>query len=194
MTAILPSADRPSALPGWLLAAFAWGLAEAILLPIVPDVILTLIAQRLGLRAGLLGCAAAIVGAMLGGLVMWAYGAADPVAMRALLDALPAIHPGMVAEAEAGLAESPLVALLVGSVTGVPYKVFAGLAPEAGVSAGLLLVLTPLARAPRFLFATIAAAAFERLASQLVPRDVRTALVIGFWVVFYAIFWARTGG
>jgi membrane protein YqaA with SNARE-associated domain len=185
---------KAPALPGWLLAAFAWGLAEAVLLPVVPDVILTLIAQRFGLRAGLLGCAAAIVGAMLGGLVMWIFGAADPVAMRAMLDALPAIHPGMVAEAEAALAEAPLAALLVGSVTGVPYKVFAGLAPEAGVSAALLLALTPLARAPRFLFATIAAAAFDRMASRLVPRDVRTALVIGFWLVFYAIFWARMDG
>ncbi len=160
----------------------------------MPDVILTLIAQRFGLRAGILGCSSAIVGALLGGLVMWIYGAADPVAMRAMLDALPAIHPGMVAAAEAGLADSPLAALLVGSATGVPYKVFAGLAPEAGVSAALLLALTPLARAPRFLIAAGLAAAFDRLATRLLARDVRTALVIGFWIAFYAIFWTRMDG
>lgn len=165
------------------------------LLPIVPDVLLTIIAQRFGLRAGLLGCAAAILGAMLGGLLMWSFGASDPIAMRTLLDGLPAIGPEMVATAEAGLAENPLATLLGGSVTGVPYKIYAGIAAEAGLSAGLLLALTPLARAPRFLFATLAAAGAERLGSRLsVPRDLRTALVIGFWVVFYAVFWTRMAG
>jgi hypothetical protein len=182
-------------LGGWYLATFAWGLAEAVLFPVVPDVLLSLIAQRFGLRAGVFACIAAIAGACLGGLLMWEAGRRDQAAIVAMLDALPAIGPEMIADARTALAGGPLTTMIVGSVSGVPYKIFAAMAPEAGISAILLLPLTIPARAVRFVAVVIGVAAIDRLLPDaLLGRNARTALLLAFWVAFYGIFWAWMSG
>ena len=70
----------------WFAIAAAWGLAEATLFFIVPDVLLTWLAgfrPRLVWRA----VAACLGGALLGGLLMYLAAADSPERMRALLDA-----------------------------------------------------------------------------------------------------------
>ena len=59
------------------IVAFAWGFAEATLFFIVPDVPLTGVGCR-SLRAGLKAMSAALVGALLGGMLMYNAGAAAP--------------------------------------------------------------------------------------------------------------------
>ena len=67
-------------------AAFAWGFAEATLFFVVPDVWLTLIAVRRGLRPALVACGWALAGALAGGLAMYAWGAFDTATAREALE------------------------------------------------------------------------------------------------------------
>ena len=170
--------------------ALLWGFAEAVVFFVVPDVLLTLIAQRRGFRAAAVATAFTVFGAVLGGALMWWLGRHHQAAMIAMLDKLPSISPEMIANAGPVLSREPFHALLGGAFSGVPYKVFAGLAANAGISLAPFLLITIPARAARFLLAAGVTALGEHLLSRWLSRQMRTAILVGFWVVFYLIYWA----
>lgn len=179
----------------WLLAlACGWGLAEATVFFVVPDVIISWIALRHGARAGLTACLAAAAGAVAGGAAVWLWGQSDIAGARAVFDLLPAIGPATIARAQAEMAgEGRFAAMLAGAMTGVPYKLYAA---EAGaVSAPLwwLMAVTPAARLPRFIVAALGASLVRHWLRGVAMRW----LLLGwafFWIVFYALFWSGQPG
>jgi len=175
-------------------AAFLWGLAEATFFFIVPDVLLTLTAQRRGFRAATLATLFAVAGACVGGALMWRLGQGYPERVVALLDLLPAISPAMIADARPALAENPFLALIKGALSGVPYKVFAALAAHAGLPVATFLAITIPARAARFLLLCAATALADRLAARWLTRRMRTLILIGGWAIFYAVYWSTAVG
>jgi hypothetical protein len=173
------------------LAAFLWGVAEASLFFIVPDVAIGWIALRRGVRAGLAAALLAAAGASLGGAAIYGWSAARPVEAATVIEALPAIPSGAVDSARAELIEGPWVLrAMAGSVRNRPFKLYAAAAPRAGVSLPALVAATPLIRLPRFLANALAFALVGAvLRKRLSPR--RTlGLYVGAWTVFYALFWA----
>ena len=80
--------------------AFAWGFAEATLFFLLPDVFLTALAAR-NLHAAVRATLSALAGALLGGTLMYACGHAAPERARALLDAVPAVSPALLASVRA---------------------------------------------------------------------------------------------
>jgi membrane protein YqaA with SNARE-associated domain len=177
-------------LRAWHLAAFAWGFAEATLFFVVPDVLLSFMAQRRGLRAAALACFIAAAGAALGGLPMRAFGAAAPASAYAVLDALPAISSEMIASVREAFAAEPFGALLVGAFSGVPYKTYAVLAAE--IPAPAFVAMTLVARAARFLAVVTLAAAVDRLLARRFDLRTRGLVLALVWVAFYAFYWTVT--
>ena len=102
-----------------LVLAFAWGLAEATFFFIVPDVLLTLIACRM-LKPALKATTFALIGALVGGALMYAIGRRDPVNARALLDQIPAISPALISRVSSQVGENGLWAVLLGPLKGIP--------------------------------------------------------------------------
>lgn len=170
-------------------AALVWGLAEAMLFFLVPDVLLTVIAQRRGFRMAAVAACFAVAGACLGGALMWRLGRDHQDAMVALLDWVPAVSLAMIARAGPAVSEAPLQALIAGAFSGVPYKVFAAVAANAGVSLSGFLLITIPARATRFLLSAAAATLADRIASRWLARRTRTRLLILAWTVFYVLYW-----
>ena len=77
----------------WL--AFFWGLAEATLFFIVPDVLLTLVALFSFRRsARVLACI--LLGALAGGTIMFYFGAKDPAQAKAVVLRVPFVFAGHV--------------------------------------------------------------------------------------------------
>lgn len=104
----------------WLMAA--WGAAEAILLPIVPDVGVALLVLARPGRAMLL-FAVVVGGAAAGSVAMWVLASSQPALVERLLLALPGIDASVLAEAERRVAIDGITAFAqVGP--GVPLKVW----------------------------------------------------------------------
>lgn len=185
----------PAIAAGVALAAFAWGLAEATLFFIVADVLLTFIALRLGLRVGLIAALAAALGAAVGGIVMRQIGATDPAMALAMLRAVPFLPDHEIERGLAGMAQTqwPL-AMLRGSVTGIPYKVYAVGAGLNDIPAALFAIVTVPARLARFAAATILLAWLgDRLEGHVAFRS-QALLLAAFWILFYGEFWLRWSG
>ena len=176
-----------------MLIAGLWGFAEATLFFLVPDVWLTSLAVRRGLKPALLSCLAALAGALLGGLAMYSWGAANPEAARDMLDRVPAIDPTMIAEVRTALSEDGVTAIFLGPLYGVPYKIYAVEAAGAGIALTSFLAASIPARLLRFVLLTVAAWSISAALSRRTAPRARTALPIAVWAAFYAAYFFITG-
>lgn len=161
---------------------------------VVPDVILTLTAVRCGLRTGLIAALAASLAAALGGIGVYLVtaGGADTLA---LFETLPAISTYMVAEVRAAMEDANWPWLMLdGSFSGIPYKLYAASAAEAGVPLVTFALWSLPVRLVRFVLLTgVAALARPLLLRWLGPRLSLLPLA-ALWIAFYAVFWMRMPG
>ena len=196
MVALRPS-STPSPTPQrtwrWLVLAFAWGVAEATVFFVVPDVLITALALR-SRRTALLACVAAVAGALLGGTITYAWGIRDPLGARQFFDLLPAIGPAMMDGVTRDLQQMGALAILAGPMVGVPYKLFAAQAAAAGFSLPLFLLISIPARGMRFvLLALLTNAAAGWLRPRVGTRAVLLIYAV-LWTVNYGLYWAFTPG
>lgn len=173
--------------------AFGWGLAEATLFFVVPDVWIGLLALC-GWRAGVRAAAWAVVGAVIGGLVMYGVGAAvEPERSARLLDAVPAISGPMIERVEEETRRRGAGAMVTGPPRGMPYKIYARTAGVQGGSLPAMLLWTVPARSVRFLLVAGAAALGGRLAGRWLPAGRVVPLYLLVWVVFYVGYFGVQG-
>jgi len=170
-----------------------WGLLEATLFFVVPDVYLSWVALSRPSRA-FRACLWAVAGALVGGALMYFWGAGDAASANAALAAVPAINPQMVESVRLDLLERSWWALVYGPLTGTPYKIYAVQAGALGMDLGALLVVSVPARLLRFGAVTAIAATLARAPGirRLSPAVlyVLHALV---WIAFYAAYWQAKG-
>ena len=177
-----------------LLIAAGWSFAEAILFFIVADVPISFIAVRWGWRAGAKAALAASLAATVGGAVTYAWASADPEAARAAILALPAIDAGLADAAAGRLAAEGNLAMLWGSISGVPYKLYALAAGSEDRALLPFLLLTPLVRLPRFLGAALLASGISAAIAPRVSLRARFAILGLVWALFYGwYFWTMPG-
>ncbi|NNL87792.1 MAG: hypothetical protein HKP25_01870 [Marinicaulis sp.] len=134
----------------WFAAAFLWGLAEATFFFIVPDVLLTASVILFGLAFALRLAGAAVIGAILGGAIMWRWGAAEPEAAREFLLSIPLVGDDLLSRASDEMKSLWPVNLTLGAVTGAPYKIYAVEVGAGGVNFWPFMIVSFFARLARF--------------------------------------------
>jgi membrane protein YqaA with SNARE-associated domain len=174
-----------------LAIAFFWGLAEGTFFFVIPDVFLSLVAV-LDFRRTWKHVVCAVLGATLGGAILFQWGQQNPADAHAAMERVPFVRESMFARVNQGLRSDGLPDLAVGSMSGIPYKLYALEAPRY-FSATTFLLATPPARGLRFCIVWYifgAAAVWLRRF-----RGLRTASLLkihaGVWFVVYAVYWGR---
>lgn len=165
-----------------------WAAVEAIVLPIVPDVGLCLLVLGVPRRTLVL-FAAVVIGAIAGTLVMAAFALQAPDAARALLLAIPAIDPALLASADQALARDG-VAGFAQLGPGAPLKVYTVEWLAQGGDVGGLLVGTVLNRITRIGPGLIVAAVIGQFAGTWLRRHSRLTLAAyaAFWILVYVAY------
>lgn len=174
------------------LLAAAWGFAEATLFFIVPDVLLTGLALT-SLKRALLACLAAAAGATLGGLVVYLAVTAWPERAAALLVSVPGISDTTFTTVRDLLEPGQFRGMLIGAFTGVPYKIFAAETALNGYPPALFLLLTPLARLPRFALLSLLAWSLSRALGDRLQGKWKLALCMSLWAAFYVVYFQIVG-
>lgn len=178
----------------WTIAAFTWGVAEGTLFFIVPDVLLSFIGLRRGVRASFAASLSAALGASVGGVMLYLWTAHQPAAARDAVLAVPAISDAMAAKAQAAiLAQGWFIAALEGPLTSTPYKVFAIFAPYA-IALAPFAIASVLVRLPRFVAVSLLSAFGGHLLNARIGVGRLTWALGLYWVLFYAVFWTITPG
>lgn len=177
-----------------LLGVAGWSFAEAILFFFVADVAISFVALCRGWRKGVAAALVAALAASLGGAVTYTWAASDPAGAERTILALPAIDQAQADAARASLAGQGEMAMLGGSLSGVPYKLYALAAGRDGRPLIPFLLATPLVRLPRFLLAALGTAAISALLSGRPGLRARLWLLAGFWLLFYGWYFAIMPG
>lgn len=168
--------------------AVGWGFAEATLFFVVPDVwigLLALFSRRAGLRA----VAWAVVGAMIGGTIMFGVGARlESERSARLLDAVPAISPAMIERVEGETRQHGPASMMWGPLRGTPYKIYARTAGLQDRSLAAVLLWTVPARGVRFVSIALLAAGCGWMARRLIGR--KPGWLLGLYVVAWTAFYA----
>ena len=174
-------ARRPAA----ALTMGVWAAAEAIVLPIVPDVGLCLLVLAAPRRTLVL-FVSVVIGAIAGTLLLAAFAMQAPDAARALLLAIPAIDPALLSSADQALARDG-VAAFAQLGPGAPLKVYTVEWLARGGDVAGLLVGTVLNRITRIGPALIAAAVIGQFAGSWLRRHSRLTLAAyaAFWILVY---------
>lgn len=180
----------------WLILPFLWGILEAILLFMVPDVPVSMVTLKRGAKAGAIASLAAAVGAAIGGIVMFYWGRNDIIGVLALIEKLPAISPQMIDKVMVQMhGMHPFVSMLIGSFQGTPYKIYASIAASVHIPIWQIVLFTPLIRLPRFLLV----AGITNIAAKYARKIIATEkiifwLAIVLWAGFYVLYWTIMPG
>jgi membrane protein YqaA with SNARE-associated domain len=164
--------------------AFLWGLAEATLFFIVPDVFLTFIALR-SLRRALIASIFAVVGAIVGGVLMYFF------ASRSVLLSIPAINGPMIDDVGQQVANHAAWSVFLGPLRGIPYKIYAAQWGWQHLSLATLVLITIPARAIRFVLTTaLASFAASALRKRIQQRTI-VAIHVIVWTAFYVMYFTK---
>jgi hypothetical protein len=176
-------------LPLWIVAG--WSAAEAAIFFIVADVPISWIAVRSGTKAAVLAAVVAAVASVVGAAIVLLWAGHDPAGAAATMQNLPAIDGDLIARAAEAYHQGPL-AVLAGSFSGIPFKLFALEAAKG--SDYQLLLFAPFVRLPRFLLNAIFFGGVSHFLSRWLNVRRRLALLAAAWVVFYAFYFTATAG
>ena len=169
--------------------AVAWGLAEALLFFVIPDVLLTWVAVRLGTAQAWRPAVWATLGAVVGGLVMYTWAAASPGTAYGALELVPAVDAVMIDGVRADVAAHGSEALFGGPWQGRPYKLYAAASGDLGLNPIWLAVLTVPGRLVRFAAAIAIAGCARRIFSRWLADRALVAGWAAFWALVYAGYW-----
>ena len=176
----------------WLIMPFIWGILEAVLLFMVPDVPVSIVTLKRGTKAGIIASIAAAIGAAIGGGAMYYWGQKDLFGVLAIIEKLPAISPQMIDKVIMQMhGARPFIAMLTGSFQGTPYKIYASIASSVNIPIWQISLLTPLIRLPRFLVAVGITSVAAQWARKIITSEKAifwSAICI--WASFYALYWS----
>jgi len=166
-----------------------WAFAEAIVVPVVPDVALALLALASPRRAAAL-FGAVLVGAVAGSIVLAAAASAAPGGVDGMLLALPGIDADTIASVDARLATDGVLGFAQFG-PGPPLKVYTVEWTAAGGSWPGLILGVLLNRVTRIGPVVLVAALAGRLFPGWLRRHERLVILAYAvaWTVFYAIYW-----
>jgi len=133
-----------------IIIAFVWGFAEATAFFIVPDVYLGFVAL-FNCRQGLPAMIAALIGAIVGGSVMYILAMNNPSGLNLFLTRIPLINATLVDDVANKMRTDGLITMLNGPLRGIPYKIYAVQAGEQSLPFLYFLLMTIPARLERFL-------------------------------------------
>ena len=170
------------------------GFAEATFFFIVPDVLFTA-TTVVSPRRGWWQLGTAVAGAVLAGAVMYVWAETAPAQARAAVAAVPFLGEKIITPTDAQWHEEGTASLFKNPLGGVPYKVYAVLAPAHLSLPEFLLISVPL-RVERMLLSMIVFVPVGMWVRLSTYRDVtwrRTAglrLHAVFWTIVYAVYWS----
>jgi membrane protein YqaA with SNARE-associated domain len=170
-----------------------WAFAEALVWFVVADVPISAIALRRGFGRAARASLVAAVMAALGGLAMVRWTMAAPETSRAVLEHVPGIGAPMIDDAVADWRDGAFSAMLGGSFSGVPYKVYAHAGGIYGTGFGGFLVASIAARLPRFLVVSTVSAWLGPLLRRHLSKWQIVFAFTAFWMMFYCAYFMAVG-
>jgi membrane protein YqaA with SNARE-associated domain len=169
---------------GIMIASLLWGFSEATLFFIIPDVLLSAIALHSGKKA-MRACLYALLGALIGGSILYFWGAYQPMESAKIIEKIPAINQAMMQEVRTSLSSDGLLAMILGPTKGIPYKIYAITANSIGISYPAFLLASIPARFLRFFLVSTLTWAISTYILKKQNMKVKYTIWALTWIIIY---------
>ncbi|MFW5426906.1 MAG: hypothetical protein ACKE8G_00930 [Methylophagaceae bacterium] len=166
--------------------AAIWGFSEATLFFIVPDVWLSIVARD-NLKKGLIACFYSLLGALVGGTLLFVFALYDFNTVSGVIEAVPAINQDMLSRVHSELSEQGLIAVILGPLSGTPYKTYIINSANLDINLWCFLLISIPARLIRFLLVAI----LSHYLSQFISNKTKfnpLIVIISIWSLFYSTY------
>ncbi|MEO8377123.1 MAG: hypothetical protein ABI579_05570 [Candidatus Sumerlaeota bacterium] len=176
----------------WL--AFAWGFAEGTLFFLIPDIIITF-AALFAPKKSVWHLSAVLVGSLIGGSIMYCWGVQNLIGAKRAVDAVPFVPSPMLDKVDGDYSENGVIAMLHGPASGIPYKVYAILAPHHQIGFPKFLLMSIPARLERLVITWLLFGAFGLAFRKLWESKPVVGISIHaiYWIAIYTFYWMKVG-
>ena len=164
-----------------------WGLAEATFFFIVPDVLLSYIAIN-KVKVARTACIFATIGALIGGLIMYAWGQRNLESAEMFLNKVPAISEEMLDDINLQVEDDRGLAIFKGPLKGQPYKAYAVYSGSEEIDYLSFILITIPARMIRFIITILLADFFLNKILGKRKKINKALLLSCWWVIFYSAY------
>ena len=131
----------------------------------------------------------AVGGAMLGGIVIFSWSSFNNAQLIDFMLGIPAIHTYMLEHVHEAMDRNTLTALVTGPIFGVPYKLFAALAPEY-TNIFMFLIFTIPARLIRFTAVSALAFFLSNYVFKTLAFKFKILIWLALWCIVYVIYFS----
>ncbi|PCI55524.1 MAG: hypothetical protein COB36_07860 [Alphaproteobacteria bacterium] len=173
--------------------SFIWGFSEATFFFFVPDIWLTRITVT-DLKEAVINAFITLIGALIGGTVLYILASMFFDDMRRFLDYVPAISEGMIDKAGVQMQEeNPVKAIIMAGFTGLPFKIYAAWSGHLALSLPVFILVSAVARIGRFLFLIFVIYGTKSVLKSYMSTKNLLWLHTVLWICFYCYYFFKMG-
>jgi len=155
-----------------------WAFSEASFFFIVPDLWLSYTSLN-SLKKGFKNVIYALIGALLGGTVMYILGRHDITAIVKFLAKIPLIDLGIINDVKESIQINGVSAMFVGPLKGIPYKIYASY---------VFIMISIFARGIRFCLSVLISNLFFRTFLNKITLNNKRIILAFIWLTIYIIY------
>ena len=170
--------------------SFLWGFSEATIFFLVPDVYLTGVVLRADLKKTFVALSYSLVGALLGGVLVYYFAFMYPLKTLDWFHHIPGISVKLIQNVRVNISADGLLSMFKGVFQGIPYKLFAAAWGEKGGDLSFFLLVSLAARGLRFIVSIVVTAFLKALSKKLFKNwNTWQWIIYGiFWFTFYIFY------
>jgi len=164
-----------------------WAFSEASFFFIVPDIWLSYTSLN-SLKKGFKNVIFALIGALLGGTVMYILGRNDITAIIKFLAKIPLIDLGIINDVKESIQIDGVSAMFVGPLKGIPYKIYASYAGALSMNYFVFILISIFARGIRFCLSVLISNLFFRTFLNKITLNNKRIILAFIWLIIYTIY------
>ncbi|PCJ99185.1 MAG: hypothetical protein COA45_07035 [Zetaproteobacteria bacterium] len=173
--------------------SFVWGFAEATFFFFVPDIWLTRIAVT-DLKEAVINAFITLIGALIGGTVLYILASISFDYIRQALDFVPAISKNMIDQAGEQMQNAnPVKVIIMAGFTGLPFKIYAAWSGHLALSVPVFILISAVARIGRFLFLIFVIYGTKSVLKSYMSTKNLLWLHTVLWICFYCYYFFKMG-
>lgn len=170
-----------------LLIAFLWSLFEATFFFIIPDIWLSFTSLE-SLKKGFKNIGFALLGALLGGVIMYIIGSYNISSLVTFLELIPDINSSRLLEVMESLKKEGLIAIFRGPIEGIPYKIYASYSGALGLNFLMFILISIPARAMRFVITVLITNLISKTVLRKRSLKSKKIILILIWIILNTIY------
>ena len=168
--------------------AWLWSFLEATVFFVAADFYLSIVGQH-NLKRGLIAALYACLGALIGGTLMYYWATTDPQSAISYQESILSQSQAQTERISQAIEAHGMWSYAYGNIAGLPYSMYAVLAPVTGIGFLQFFFIGALIRLLRFSLSVTLIHYLSKALPKQIKQRMRVLILLLGWSIFYAWYW-----